>query len=154
VEPVVIPAPAGPAANAAKLSTVVLLSNGKLTCLSHSGERLWQTQTSAIWRKEHATLSTDQNHEAGMREESVVVPSLRYINLHSERSWEEADVEDLVLLLLGDTHLCLISTEGRVKANMLLPNAPVGATSFFAPPIPATPMRVDTCERSELERAC
>ena len=126
VDPVVMPSlSASP--NSAKLDTVFLLSNGRLTSLSPTGERLWQTQTSAIWRKQHTTLSTMANHEAGLRTDSVIVPSLRYVNLHAEKSWEEADADDLQLLAVGDANLCLVASDGRVRATMSLPNQPVGA---------------------------
>ena len=121
VDPVVMPSlSASP--NSAKLDTVFLLSNGRLTSLSPTGERLWQTQTSAIWRKQHTTLSTMANHEAGLRTDSVIVPSLRYVNLHAEKSWEEADADDLQLLAVGDANLCLVA-EKCVSTSPIISSA-------------------------------
>jgi len=126
VDPVVIPSTTSPG----KLDTVFMLSNGRITSLGPSGERNWQTQTSAIWRKAHVMLATGDNHEAGLRADSVAVPSLHFINLHAEKSIEAADDEDLQLLAVGDSNLAMLATDGRVRATMGLPQQPVGAPAL------------------------
>ena len=125
VDPVVIPSIAHPGGSG-KLDTVFLLSNGRVTSIAPSGERNWQTQTSAIWQKAHIMLATGDNHEAGLRADSVAVPSLRFVNLHAEKSIEEADDEDLQILAVGDANVVLLSMDGRVRASMGLTQKPVG----------------------------
>jgi len=126
VDPVVIPSAGYPG----KLDSVFLLSNGRMTCLDPKGGRVWQSQTSAIWRKAHIMLATGDNHEAGLRADSVTVPSLHFINLHSEKSVEEADDEDLQLLAVGDSNMALLATDGRVRATMGLPQHPVASPTL------------------------
>ena len=123
VDPVVIPSVEVPG----KLDSVFLLSNGRVTSLGPKGERNWQTQTSAVWRKAHIMLATGDNHEAGLRSDSVAVASLHFVNLHAERNIEEADDDDLQLLAVGDSNLALLATDGRVRATMGLPQQPVGS---------------------------
>jgi len=75
-------------------------------------------------------LATGDNHEAGLRADSVTVPSLHFINLHSEKSVEEADDEDLQLLAVGDSNMALLATDGRVRATMGLPQHPVASPTL------------------------
>lgn len=129
VDPVVIPSIAHPGGSG-KLDTVFLLSNGRVTSVGPKGERNWQTQTSAVWQKAHILLATGGNHEAGLRTDSVAVPSLRFVNLHAEKSMEEADDEDLQLLAVGDSNLVFLSMDGRVRATGSLTQQPVGVPTL------------------------
>ena len=46
-----------------------------------------------------------------VRSDSVIVASLKYVNLHSEVAVEEADVEDLQLVAVGENNIVLVSSE-------------------------------------------
>lgn len=129
VDPVVMPSIAHPGGSG-KLDTVFLLSNGRVTSVGPSGERNWQVQTSAVWQKAHIMLATGGNHEAGLRPDSVAVPSLRFVNLHAEKNAEEADDEDLQLLAVGDSNLVFLSMDGRVRASIGLTQQPVGTPTL------------------------
>lgn len=75
-------------------------------------------------------LATGGNHEAGLRPDSVAVPSLRFVNLHAEKNAEEADDEDLQLLAVGDSNLVFLSMDGRVRASIGLTQQPVGTPTL------------------------
>ena len=122
VDPVLVPSDDGISGH---WNSIVLLSSGRLSCVTPHGHRQWQLSTSAMWSRHAAEVTMDAERSES-EHRSVQVPSLTLVDLEADPAQER----DPQLVAVGESAIVIVSREGRVRSTIGTAEACVNKPTF------------------------